>query len=154
LTNLGAAALVKHRLTKRAMAHTIDVLARYKRIAEGLDCDVILAYATSAVRESHNGGDFVVASKQQLGLPIQVISAQEEAHLIYLAVRQVIELSNPANGVPSLIVDIGGGSAELIVGTTQRPLLLESFKLGASRLTQEYVQSDPISNKDYNALEK
>ena len=55
LTQLGSAALVQHRLTKRAMAHTLEVLARYQRIAHNLDCDVILAYATSAVRESVNG---------------------------------------------------------------------------------------------------
>ena len=146
LTQLGSAALVHHRLTKRAMAHTMEVLARYQHIAHNLDCDVILAYATSAVRESVNGGDFVLAVKKQLGLLIQVISAQEEAHLIYLAVRQAIDLSSHATGTgPSLIVDIGGGSCELIVGTNAKPLLLESFKLGASRLTQQFVHSDPIS---------
>src|SRR3982751_5499151 len=52
LTQLGSAALVQHRLTKRAMTHTLEVLARYQRIADNLDCDVVLAYATSAVRES------------------------------------------------------------------------------------------------------
>lgn len=153
LTQLGASALVHHRLTSRATAHTLEVLARYQRIARNLDCDVILAYATSAVRESTNGGDFVLLVKKQLGLPIQVISAQEEAHLIYLAVRQAIDLSSHAGG-PSLIVDIGGGSCELIVGTNARPLLLESFKLGASRLTQQFVASDPISRRDRDQLEK
>src|ERR1035437_9491851 len=98
LTNLGAAGLVQHRLAKRAIDHTLDILSRYQRIATGLDCDVILAYATSAVRESVNGGDFVEAAKRQLHLPIQVISAQEEAHLIYLAVRQAIDLSSHASG--------------------------------------------------------
>ena len=155
LTQLGSAALVKGRLTKRAMAHTLEILARYQRIARNLDCDVILAYATSAVRESSNGGDFVLAAKRQLGLLIQVISAQEEAHLIYLAVRQAIDLSSHAAGTgPSLIIDIGGGSCELIVGTNARPLLLESFKLGASRLTQQFVHSDPISKRDLARLEK
>lgn len=155
LTQLGSAALVQHRLTKRAMAHTLEVLARYQRIAQNLDCDVVLAYATSAVRESSNGGDFVLAAKKQLGLLIQVISAQEEAHLIYLAVRQAIDLSSHANGTgPSLIIDIGGGSCELIVGTNAKPLLLESFKLGASRLTQQFVHSDPVNKHDLEDLEK
>ncbi len=154
LTNLGSAALVHHRLTKRAIDHTLDVLARYQRIAAGLDCDVVLAYATSAVRESVNGGDFVHAARARLNLRIQVISALEEAHLIYLAVRQAIDLSSHPTGTgPSLIVDIGGGSAELIVGTNEKPLLLQSFKLGASRLTQQFVHSDPLSNKDLDRLE-
>jgi exopolyphosphatase/guanosine-5'-triphosphate,3'-diphosphate pyrophosphatase len=155
LTQLGSGALVDHRLPKRAMAHTLEVLRRYQRIARGQDCDVILAYATSAVRESLNGGDFVLMAKRQLGLPIQVISAQEEAHLIYLAVRQAIDLSaRPTGSGPSLIVDIGGGSCELIVGNNSRPLMLESFKLGASRLTQQFVHSDPLSRRDRDALEK
>jgi exopolyphosphatase/guanosine-5'-triphosphate,3'-diphosphate pyrophosphatase len=155
LTQLGAAALVHHRLTRRPMDHTLEVLARYQRIATGFDCDVILAYATSAVRESTNGGDFVLEVKKKLGLLVQVISAHEEAHLIYLAVRQAIELADAETGDhPSLIVDIGGGSCELIVGTNARPLLLESFKLGASRLTQEFVHSDPVSRRDLSDLEK
>ncbi len=156
LTNLGAAALVHHRLSKRAIDHTLDALARYQRIATGLDCDVILAYATSAVRESSNGGDFVQAARQRLGLRIQVISAQEEAHLIYLAVKQAIDLGSSqgtGGGGPSLIVDIGGGSCELIVGTNERPILVESFKLGASRLSQQFVHSDPIDRKDRDRLE-
>ena len=155
LTQLGASALVHHHLTRSAMAHTLEVLTRYKQIAENLDCDVVLAYATSAVRESANGGDFILLVKEQLGLTIQVISAQEEAHLIYLAVRQAIDLSHHEKGSgPSLIVDIGGGSCELIVGTNTRPLLLESFKLGASRLTQQFVHSDPVSKRDLEHLEK
>ncbi len=155
LTQLGDQALVSHHLPKRAMAHTLEVLARYQRVAQNVDCDVMLAYATSAVRESDNGGDFVLAAKRQLGLQIQVISAHEEAHLIYLAVRQAIDLSSHATGTgPSLIIDIGGGSCELIVGTNAKPLLLESFKLGASRLTQQFVTSDPLSRRDLAALEK
>jgi exopolyphosphatase/guanosine-5'-triphosphate,3'-diphosphate pyrophosphatase len=155
LTRLGDQALVNHHLPKRAMVHTLDVLARYQRVAHNMDCDVFLAYATSAVRESDNGGDFVLAAKRRLGLQIQVISAQEEAHLIYLAVRQAIDLTaHPAGAGPSLIIDIGGGSCELIVGTNARPLLLESFKLGASRLTQQFVASDPLSRRDRQDLEK
>ncbi len=152
LTQLGSSALVHHRLTKTAVAHTLEVLARYQRIARGLDCDVTLAYATSAVRESTNGGDFVYAVKRQLGMAVQVISAQEEAHLIYLAVRQAIDLAE--GGGPSLIVDIGGGSAEFIVGDNERSLMLESQKLGASRLTQQFITSDPINKKNRDALQK
>jgi exopolyphosphatase/guanosine-5'-triphosphate,3'-diphosphate pyrophosphatase len=155
LTQLGDQALVSHHLPKRAMAHTLDVLARYQRVAGNMDCDVMLAYATSAVRESNNGGDFVLAAKRELGLQIQVISAHEEAHLIYLAVRQAIDLSSHPTGTgPSLIIDIGGGSCELIVGTNAKPLFLESFKLGASRLTQQFVHSDPLSRRDREDLEK
>ncbi|MGC8552876.1 MAG: Ppx/GppA phosphatase family protein [Phycisphaerae bacterium] len=150
LTKLGHSALVKHVLTRSSMEHTLSVLGRYRRIAQQLECDRILAYATSAVRESVNGGDFVQAAKERLGMDVHVISSSEEARLIYLAVRQGVDFQDQ----PVLIVDIGGGSAEFIVGTAQKALMLESRKVGASRLTQQFVHSDPISRRDLRALQK
>jgi exopolyphosphatase / guanosine-5'-triphosphate,3'-diphosphate pyrophosphatase len=156
LTRLGSAALLHHRLSRQAMNHTHQVLARYHTIARRLESDVILAYATSAVRECANGPEFCALLKLDLGLDIQVISSQEEARLIYLAVRQAIDLSdNDASGSrPSLIVDIGGGSAEYILATPEKPLLLQSRKLGASRLTQQFLTSDPPRHRELKALQK
>ena len=149
LTQLGSAALIRHKLTRRAMVHTYEVLGRYQRIAHGFECDVILAYATSAVRECINGPDFVELLKLDLGLAIQVVNSQEEARLIYLAVRQAIDLGDD----PALIVDIGGGSAEFIVATGTKALLLQSRKVGASRLAQQFIHSDPLRKKDLEELE-
>ena len=153
ITQLGSSALVRHRLTRQAMNHTYRVLERYQQIARRLDCDVLLAYATSAVRECANGPDFCALLKLDLGLDIQIISSQEEARLVYLAVRQAIELTTP-EGKPSLIVDIGGGSAEFIVGNSEKPVLLQSRKLGASRLTQQFLTADPPRHKQISRLEK
>lgn len=158
-THLGQGALVEHRLTPAAIQHTLDALARYQKIANGLDVDVLLAYATSAVRESANGGDFVQLARSKLNLPIQVISANEEARLIYLAVRSAIDLNTHADptgrsiNAPSLILDIGGGSAELIVATNEKPLLLDSYPLGASRLAQQFLTADPLSPKELDKLQ-
>jgi exopolyphosphatase/guanosine-5'-triphosphate,3'-diphosphate pyrophosphatase len=149
---LGSAALVRHRLTRTAMNHTYQVLDRYQTIARRLDSDVVLAFATSAVRECANGPDFVALLKLDLGLNIQVISSQEEARLIYLAVRQAVDLSDAER--PSLIVDIGGGSAEFILATPEKPILLQSRKLGASRLTQQFLTSDPPKKGELKALKK
>ena len=150
LTQLGSESLVRHILPRSAMTHTLGVLSRYLRVARSLECDRILAYATSAVRESSNGGEFVLMAKNQLGLDIRVISSQEEARLIYLAVRQAVGMEDG----PALILDIGGGSAELIVGTPEKALLLESRKLGASRLTQQFVRHDPPSKGELRSLRK
>jgi exopolyphosphatase/guanosine-5'-triphosphate,3'-diphosphate pyrophosphatase len=150
LTQLGSDALVRHELSRRAMLNTQEVLARYQSIARGQDVDVTLAYATSAVRECANGSAFVHQIKSALGLQIQVISAPEEARLIYLAVRQAVDIRDE----PVLIVDIGGGSTELIVGTADEALLLESHKLGAARLTQMFVAHDPIRKGELKQLEK
>ena len=150
LTQLGGDSLVRHILPRSAMTHTLGILSRYMRVARGLECDRIRAFATSAVRESSNGGDFVLMAKDQLGLDIRIISSQEEARLIYLAVRQAVGLENG----PALIIDIGGGSTELIVGTPEKALLLESRKLGASRLTQEFIQHDPPTKGELRNLHK
>ncbi len=150
LTRLGSAALVRHVLTRSAMQHTLTVLGRYLRVARNLECDRIRAYATSAVRESINGGDFVQAAKSQLGLNIRVISSQEEARLIYLAVRQAVDMVDSS----ALVVDIGGGSAEFIIGDSQKAAMLESRKLGASRLTQRFIAHDPPGRGEIRALEK
>ena len=150
LTQLGRESLVRHLLPRLAMTHTLGVLSRYMRVAQSLECDRVLAFATSAVRESVNGGDFVLMAKTQLGLDIRVISSQEEARLIYLAVRQAVGMEEG----PALIIDIGGGSAELIVGTPDKALLLESRKLGASRLTQQFIQHDPPNKAELRELHK
>ena len=150
LTQLGSESLVRHILPRQAMNHTLSVLSRYMRVAHSLECDRILAFATSAVRESINGGDFVLLAKTQLGLDIRVISSQEEARLIYLAVRQAVGMEDG----PALIIDIGGGSAELIVGTPEKALLLESRKLGASRLTQQYIHHDPPTKTELRELHR
>jgi len=150
MTQLGSSALLRHVLTRTAINHSLSVLGRYHRVAKNLECDRILAYATSAVRESVNGGDFVEMVKDQLGLEVRVISSQEEARLIYLAVRQAVDIIDG----PALIVDIGGGSAEFIVGTAQKAAMLESRKLGASRLTQQFIEHDPVSKSELKKLRR
>ncbi len=149
-TQLGAGALVHHVLERAAMRHALSVLGRYVRVARNLQCDSVLAYATSAVRESVNGGDFVELAKVRLGLDIRVITGQEEARLIYLAVRQAVGMEEG----PALIIDIGGGSAEFIVGLAGQARLLESCKLGASRLTEQFFSHDPPTKAELKHLRR
>src|SRR5205085_4489114 len=111
-------------------------------------CEKVLAIATSAVREAQNGGDFLTRVWQELGMRIKVVSARDEAKLIYLGVRHAVDL----NAQPHFIVDVGGGSVEFIVGDKTRPALLESRKLGAARMTAKYITSDPASPADLKAL--
>ncbi len=150
LTQLGRDALVKHVLTRGAMNHTVAVLGRYLKVAQSFECDQVLAFATSAARESVNGGDFVQMAKEQLGLEVRIISSQEEARLIYLAVRQAINFELGS----ALVVDIGGGSAEFILAQYDKALMLESRKLGASRLTQTFLTADPPSKAQIKKLKK
>jgi exopolyphosphatase/guanosine-5'-triphosphate,3'-diphosphate pyrophosphatase len=146
---LGRMSFPSRRLSKVAMDSAIATLSRFKQAALQRGAEKIVTVATSAVREATNGGDLIERARRELGLFIRVVSARDEARLIYLAVRQATTLKKP-----HLIVDIGGGSVEFIVGDERRALLLESRKLGAARMTAKFVHTDPLSKSDREGLRR
>ncbi len=148
MVGLGRLTFPSKRLTRDAIGRALSTLARFQEAAKQRQCEKILAIATSAVREAINGGDFLERAKRELGLYVRVVSAREEARLIYLAVRHAIPLGKQ----PHFIVDIGGGSVEFICGDAQHPVLLESRKLGAARMTAKFIKSDPPSSSDIKSL--
>ena len=148
MVGLGRISFPSRRLSDEAMDRAIATLRRFGQAARARGCEKIIAAATSAVREAENGGEFLQRARRELGMQVRVVSAREEARLIYLGVRHAVDLGNR----PHFILDVGGGSVELIVGDNSRPLLLESRKLGAARMTARYVHSDPISPGDLKSL--
>ncbi len=148
MVGLGRTSFPSRRLTRDAMDRALASLGRFKQAAQQRQAEKIVAVATSAIREAENGGDFIERAKRELGLYVRVVSAREEARLIYLAVRHAMNLKED----PHLIVDIGGGSVEFIVGDGRRAAMLESRKLGAARMSAKYVHSDPISDEDTKSL--
>jgi exopolyphosphatase / guanosine-5'-triphosphate,3'-diphosphate pyrophosphatase len=145
---LGRMSFPSRRLTGESMDRAITVLDRFYQQAQQRQSEKTIAVATSAIREATNGGDFIERARREVGLVVRVVSAREEARLIYLAVRHAMNLKSE----PHLIIDIGGGSVEFIVGDQKRHELLESRKLGAARMTATFVKSDPINKADYQAL--
>ncbi len=135
-------------LKPEAMARALEALKHCKTIAEGLNAQEIVAVATSAVREAPNGPEFLHQVQRVVGLRVDLISGPEEARRIYLGVLSAIEFA----GQPHALIDIGGGSTELILGDGHEPRYLDSVKVGAVRLTEQFVQSDPISERDYTRL--
>ncbi|MBP0011633.1 MAG: Ppx/GppA family phosphatase [Roseofilum sp. SBFL] len=135
-------------LKVEVMERAIAAFRRFLQIAKSLEADEIVAVATSAVRESPNGRDFLKQIKSELGLEINLISGQEEARRIYLGVLSGMDFQ----GLPHAIIDIGGGSTELILGDGQEPRSLSSTKVGAVRLTAEFITTDPISDREFNYL--
>lgn len=148
MVGLGRMSFPSHKLSQLAMDRAVEALRRFQLEARRRNCEKILAVATSAVREAENGGDFIERARGELGLHVRVVSAKDEARLIYHGVRHAIDLK----GGPHLLIDIGGGSVEFVVGDAERTLLLESRKMGAARMTARYVKSDPISPEDRRAL--
>ena len=136
-------------LTPAAIDRATAALKRCQSIAQSLNAEEIVAVATSAVREAPNGRSFLEQIETDLGLVINLISGQEEARRIYLGVLSGMEF----NFQPHVIIDIGGGSTELILGDGHEPRTLSSTKIGAVRLTRELVSTDPISNSEFHYLQ-
>jgi exopolyphosphatase/guanosine-5'-triphosphate,3'-diphosphate pyrophosphatase len=136
-------------ITSAAIQRATKALKLCLEIAHSHQAEDIVAVATSAVREAPNGQDFLNHIETSLGLSINLISGQEEARRIYLGVLSGMEF----NHQPHVIIDIGGGSTELILGDGHEPRSLSSTKVGAVRLSAEFVHSDPISNSEYNYLQ-
>ncbi len=135
-------------LTPEAMERALAALKRCQDLAESLQAEQILAVATSAVREAPNGRTFLERVEQELGLWINLISGQEEARRIYLGVLSGMEFQNQSH----IVIDIGGGSTELVLGDGHEPISLSSTKVGAVRLTAEFITTDPISSTEFQAL--
>jgi exopolyphosphatase/guanosine-5'-triphosphate,3'-diphosphate pyrophosphatase len=146
---LGDRNLETGELKPEVIKKAIACLKRFQELAKSLEAESIIAVATSAVRESPNGKDFIHKVETDIGLNIDLISGQEEARRIYLGVLSGMEF----NEQPHIIVDIGGGSTELILGDSHEPRSLTSTKVGAVRLTGEYINSDPISDKEFQYLQ-
>ena len=136
-------------LTPEAMSRAIAALRRCQEVAKSLNVEQTIAVATSAVREAPNGREFIKRIESELGLFVNLISGQEEARRIYLGVLSGMEFNNQ----PHIIIDIGGGSTELILGDSHEPRSLSSTKVGAVRLTAELVKTDPISNAEFVYLQ-
>ncbi|MEN9226060.1 MAG: Ppx/GppA phosphatase family protein [Thermostichus sp. HHBFW_bins_43] len=135
-------------LTAAAMDRAQEALDRFCRIARGFQVQSIVAVATSAVREAPNGLEFLKRIERDLGLRVELISGQEEARRIYLGVLSAMEFHNRLH----VVVDIGGGSTELILGDGQEPEFLRSVKVGAVRLTQAFLHNDPPTPAELQAL--
>src|SRR5437762_5763662 len=150
MVRLGARTLRRGKLSESAMLRGLDVLRKYKRLAESAGAEKIIAVATSAVREAANGEDFIERVGRELRIWPRAISGDEEARLIYLAALHSVHLE----GRRALVIDIGGGSVELAVGGGQGMEFGVCEKLGTLRTTEEFVKSDPLSDKDEARLVK
>ncbi|MGB3404291.1 MAG: Ppx/GppA phosphatase family protein [Microcoleaceae cyanobacterium] len=139
----------KGNLKAETIERAITCLKRFQEVAASFNAEQIVAVATSAVREAPNGREFIKQVANEINLNVSLISGQEEARRIYLGVLSAVEFDHQ----PHIIIDIGGGSTELILGDGGEPLFLSSTKVGAVRLTKEYVKSDPISRTEFLYLQ-
>lgn len=129
-------------LDKDAMKRGIKTLKRYKIVCENFNA-VIRAVATSATREALNRNEFINNVYEETGIRIEVVSGYEEARLIYLGVLQAL----PVYKKKILLIDIGGGSTEFVIGKEGVVAFGQSIKVGAVRLTNKYFQNGVVKQK-------
>lgn len=113
-----------------------------------LSADEILAFATSAIREATNSSDVIEIINRETSIDLQVLSGVEEARFTFLAARRWCGWS----AGDLLVIDIGGGSLEIARGSHEEPSYLNSFLLGAGRLTRDFLAGDPYTSKSLNEL--
>jgi exopolyphosphatase/guanosine-5'-triphosphate,3'-diphosphate pyrophosphatase len=150
MVRLGQETLTAGRLSDEAIADGVDCLIRYAALARAAGAREITTVATCALREAENAAEFVEQVRKAAGLSVAVISGEEEARLVTRAVRRDLPLASD----PLLVVDIGGGSTEIVVAKGKRILLARSLELGAVRLTDLFVKEDPLGVKARRRLVK
>ncbi len=143
MVRLGAGGLDGRKLTREAMTSALQALSKFERLARSHEVDEILAVATSATREAGNGGAFLAAIERRIGLRPRIITGTEEARLIHLAAVYGVDTPNA-----TVVIDIGGGSVEITLGTGGAVRYARSFKLGVIRLSERFATSDPLSGRD------
>ncbi|MBC8164986.1 MAG: Ppx/GppA family phosphatase [Bryobacteraceae bacterium] len=150
VTRLGASVFENGQISIGATDAVCSVLSRTAASWSNLDLLAVRAVATSAVRDAGNQAEFVQKATDALGVPVEVISGQEEARLIHLGVQS--RWPQPDGRV--LIIDVGGGSAEFIVGEKGELTEGMSRPLGAVRLTEVFLRHDPPSEIELHRLDQ
>jgi exopolyphosphatase/guanosine-5'-triphosphate,3'-diphosphate pyrophosphatase len=133
------------RLSPEAMQRGWDCLARFAEHVAGFAPQQVRAVATQTLREACNRDDFLVKAQRILGFPIEVIPGREEARLIYLGATQLL----PPSDERRLVLDIGGRSTELIVGSGCTPRVMESYRVGSVAWSMRYFPDGRLSAKNF-----
>ena len=146
---LGAGLDAKGRLKPAAMQAALACLARFRERLSGLQPSAVRVVATNTFRVARNAREFLVRAERAIGFPIDVISGHEEARLTYFGVAHEL----PRSTEPRLVIDIGGGSTEFIIGRGLQPERLESLTIGCVGITQRYFAHGAITAAAMEAAE-
>jgi exopolyphosphatase/guanosine-5'-triphosphate,3'-diphosphate pyrophosphatase len=137
-------------LSPEAMSRGYNTLDQYMEQCRRMGVQKIFAVGTSALRDARNSKEFTDKIKGELDLSIEIISGEEEAQLSFLAVARDIHESQKT----ILVVDVGGGSTELILGKGNQIIQWVSLPLGSVRFTEQYLISDPAKENEWYRMEK
>jgi exopolyphosphatase/guanosine-5'-triphosphate,3'-diphosphate pyrophosphatase len=149
VVRLGAGLTADKRIDRATQARALESLAKMAERLRGFPRQAVRAVGTNALRVAKNAPQFLRDARQVLGFPIEVISGREEARLIYLGVAHAL----PVTAQRRLVVDVGGGSTEFIVGTGFEPQLTESLYMGCVSYSLRFFPDGKVDKAAMRAAE-
>jgi exopolyphosphatase/guanosine-5'-triphosphate,3'-diphosphate pyrophosphatase len=139
-TKIGVGGINQGIITEAAAQRALDTLKQFAATVQQLKVKKAKAFGTSALRSAANGKEIIEKIKKETGLEAEIISGEQEAEFIYLGVRSAMPLGKEK----SLIIDIGGGSVEFIIGNETEIFWRRSFDIGGQRLLEKFHKHDPM----------
>jgi exopolyphosphatase/guanosine-5'-triphosphate,3'-diphosphate pyrophosphatase len=146
---IGEGGINKQLIAPPAFERGMEALKTFRETLNEFGIGNITAYGTSAIRDAANGADFIHDAQTRFGIHISMLSGDEEAELIYRGVCK----SFPLPDTNVLLMDIGGGSVEFVIGNRDTILWKKSYPIGAARLVERFHKSDPISDEEIITLQ-
>ncbi len=137
-------------IADEAVERALQAMCGFKERIEQHGIETVYAFGTSAIRNARNSSSLVDAIRRLTGIDVTTISGDEEAELIFHGVRAAILLGDET----SLVMDIGAGSVEFIIGNDKHVSWKQSFEIGGQRLLERFIQHDPISSCEIEALDR
>ncbi len=148
ITRIGKDVNQTKKLNSDRMEDTIEVLERYRELCDQQGAEEIFAVGTSAIRETKNGLLFKEKVLKKTGIDFRIIEGLEEAELTFLGASKAFMSGKD----PVIVIDVGGGSTEIIGGIQKSIRFLKSFDAGAVRMTEKHISTDPVSSDEYRRL--
>src|SRR3982751_5563483 len=149
VVRLGGGLTAEKRIDRATQANALEALAKFAERLRGFSRHAVRAVGTNALRVAKNSPQFLREARAVLGFPIEVISGREEARLIYLGVAHAL----PVSAQRRLVVDIGGGSTEFVIGTGFDPQLTESLYMGCLSYSLKYFADGKVDKSRMKAAE-
>jgi exopolyphosphatase/guanosine-5'-triphosphate,3'-diphosphate pyrophosphatase len=147
VTRLGRGVDLTGHLSREAIEAVCEAVADYTSIYQEAGAETVYAIATSAVRDASDGGAFIAELRERFALSARVLDGEEEARLTYLGAT-----SERPPAQPTVVIDIGGGSTELILGSGEEIAFHASLQAGVVRHTERHISADPPSTAELEAL--
>jgi exopolyphosphatase / guanosine-5'-triphosphate,3'-diphosphate pyrophosphatase len=145
---LGEGGIHRKIITEASFRRGLRGLEKHLRSAKEWEVDKVLAVATSGIRSAENGEEFIREADYRYGIQVRTITGEEEAELIYRGVRQAVNMGDKT----CLIVDIGGGSNEFIIGSRKQYFWKKSIDIGIARILEQFKPSDPITQSEIEQI--